>query len=951
VSSDQNKPQTLRDIIKGEYKKCFDDPAYFCKKYVKITHQTRGTIAFDLFGFQQDVLKSFHANKFNIILKSRQMGISTLVAVHSLWLMLFHENKNILIISLTQDTAKEVVTKATFAWKHLPSWLKMQAIEENKLSLKLKNGSSIKASSTTGKSGVSFSNALLCIDEAALIEDANLLWSSAQPSLSTGGDCIIMSTPRGVGSWFHKMWIGAEEKKNGFVPIKLHWSLHPERDEKWREIEGTKMSSPKEAAREYDCDFMTSGNTVVDLPIIQWYKETMKRDPVECRGIDKSLWIWEYPDYNRNYTVAADVSRGDGGDFSAFHVLDVETLNQCAEYKGQIDLVSFGHMLVNIATEYNKALLIVENTGVGFGTIQTIVDTHYPNTFYSTVDLKYVELQKQMITKYYSEEKKMVPGFSTTLRTRPLIISRLEQYFRDKAVNIYSIRMLGELETFIWDKGKAQAMDGYNDDLCVLENTWVRTQSGYKMIKDIEVGEYVLTHKNRFRRVTTKFISEKNEYKVISTIGKLDLGITGNHPLFVFDKIQGDWKDYELMKTWNKISEPYFNCLDKIGGDNIKNKYLASIIPNQEIVDMPKIDLWEFATGNYCLNGDDEIVSLLISNDNVQINPKSNIISRYIDLDNDFCFILGYFLAEGSKTKHGISFASHQKEYKIRNYIKSILQKYGFNPTEYYSKNSLGCILSIQSEILKQFFTEFKKSTTKQLPQKFLNLPINKLIYILCGYLAGDGCFYRSSVKSVTISPYIAFQMYEIATKCGIVTTIKGLTDSKAVTKMCDFGAGDKCYIIQPIIRLGFNLIKHDAIDLLYKLRDIGNTPKIKGERIKLHNNFVLGEISSVKAIKTEQNIKLYNLEVEEDNSYTANGIIVHNCMALGIGLWVRDTALRLKSESQQYSRAMVNQIGKAEYTGSAPIFSNKHNQSAYDSWNMRIGKGNERENLTWLLN
>ena len=535
--------QTLKDIIKSEYTKCVSGfeiktqngvefipgVVYFMKKYVKITHQIRGTIPFDLFPFQEDVLRSFSENKFNIILKSRQMGISTLVAAYSLWLMLFNNNKNILVISLTQDTAKEVVTKAKFAYDNLPSWLKTPAIEENKLSLKLKNGSQIKAASTTAKSGVSFSNALLIIDEAALLEKGEELWSSAQPTLSTGGDCIILSTPRGVGQWFHKMWVGAEEKKNGFIPIKLHWSLHPERDEKWRETEGSKMSSPKEAAREYDCDFMTSGNTVVDLVTIQWYKETIKRDPVECRGVDKSLWIWEYPDYNRTYTISADVSRGDGGDYSAFHVLDAETLNQCAEYKGQIDLVSFGHLLVNVSTEYNKGLLIVENTGIGFGTIQTIIDTGYPNTFYSTVDLKYVELQKQLITKYYTEEKKMVPGFSTTLRTRPLIISRLEQYIRDKSVNIYSIRTLGELETFIWDeRGKAVAMNGYNDDL----------------VLSLGIGLWV-------RDTALRLRSESDAY-VRAMAGKVSrVQYTGSAPVYTHRSAE-DGRNYWNMKVGNK---------------------------------------------------------------------------------------------------------------------------------------------------------------------------------------------------------------------------------------------------------------------------------------------------------------------------------------------------------------------------------------------------------------
>lgn len=476
MSSKQNNQQTLKDIIRSEYAKCASDPVYFMKKYVKIQHPLRGTISFSLYPFQEKTLTEFHEFDFNIVLKSRQMGISTLVAAYSLWLMLFYTDKNILVISKTQEVAKEIVSKVRFANDNLPSWLKVQALDNNKLSLKLKNGSRILAVSSASDAGRSFALSLLIIDEAAFIDKIDEIWTAAYPTLSTGGRAIILSTPNGVGNLFHKMWKDAEAKKNNFNTIKLPWDLHPERDQTWRDKQTEIAKSPKEAAQECDCDFLTSGATVVDLAIIEYYKESIKRDPIECRGMDKSEWIFEYPDYSRTYIVCADVARGDGGDYSAYHVLDAETLNQCVEYKGQIDLVSFGHQLVNIATMYNKALLIVENTGVGFGTIQTIVDSGYPNTFYSTVDLKYVEVQRQLVTKYYSEEKKMVPGFSTTLRTRPLIISRLEQYFRDKAVNIFSTRTLGELETFIWDKGKAVAMEGYNDDLVMSLGIglWVR---------------------------------------------------------------------------------------------------------------------------------------------------------------------------------------------------------------------------------------------------------------------------------------------------------------------------------------------------------------------------------------------------------------------------------------------------------------------------------------------
>lgn len=133
-------------------------------------------------------------------------------------------------------------------------------------------------------------------------------------------------------------------------------------------------------------------------------------------------------------------------------------------------------MLVSVSTDYNNALLIVENAGPGWATIQQIIDRGYPNLFYSSTDLRYVDVEQQMTNKIYSEEKKMIPGFTTTLRTRPVIISNMCQYFVDKSITIYSKRTYSELEVFIWDNHKPQASKGYNDDLVLSLSIglWVR---------------------------------------------------------------------------------------------------------------------------------------------------------------------------------------------------------------------------------------------------------------------------------------------------------------------------------------------------------------------------------------------------------------------------------------------------------------------------------------------
>jgi len=505
-----NDQKSLRDIIKSEYKKCLENPMYFMKKYVKIQHPKRGTIPFELYPFQDKSLQEIIDHDYNIILKSRQLGITTLSSAYSLWMMIFNSDKNILCISITQETSKEIVTRVRFANDNLPSWLKVPCVEDNRLSLRLKNGSQIKAVSSSGTAGRSAALSMLIIDEAAFIDNIDEIWTSAQSTLSTGGKAIVLSTPNGVGNFFHKTWVEADAKKNKFHTIRLPWSLHPERNQVWRD-EQTKLLGPKMAAQECDCDFATSGNTVVDVPILDFYKQSMVRDPIETRGMDKALWLWEYPDYTRSYLVCADVARGDGADYSSFHVIDVESFTQVAEYKSQIGTKDYGNLLVNVATEYNNALLVIENLNIGWGTIQQALDRKYPNLFYSSADLKYVDVEHQMSNRIHSSEKKMTPGFTTTSVTRQLIISRLESYMREKSINIQSTRLIDELYTFIWNNGKAEAMRNYNDDLVMAFaiGLWVRDTALKLRQQSIDLTKNMIGNINRSENQTSPVYNTK----------------------------------------------------------------------------------------------------------------------------------------------------------------------------------------------------------------------------------------------------------------------------------------------------------------------------------------------------------------------------------------------------------------------------------------------------------
>ena len=452
----------IKKVIRQEYLKCATDPVHFMRKYCYIQHPQRGRIQFNLYPFQEKILTLFQNNDYSAILKSRQLGISTLVSGYSLWLMTFHKDKNILALATTQATARNLVTKVQFMWENLPSWLKVDSAENNKLSLRFTNGSKVQAKSSNADAAHSEAVSLLIIDEAAFIDNIAETWASAQQTLATGGGAIVLSTPYGTGNWFHQTWVKAEQGENDFLPIKLPWYVHPERDQVWRNRQDELLGDPRLAAQECDCDFSTSGDIVFYSEYLEYYEKSYIKDPMERRGADQNLWVWESPDYTRDYVVVADVARGDGKDYSACHVIDVENNVQVAEYKGQLGTKEYGHLLVGLATEYNEAMLVIENANIGWATIQVALDRAYPNLYYSQ---RSDSPTSNSYFDKYQDNSKAVAGFTMSSRTRPMIIGKFQEYVSGKDVTIQSKRLIEEMKTFIWKNNRAEAQSGYNDDL------------------------------------------------------------------------------------------------------------------------------------------------------------------------------------------------------------------------------------------------------------------------------------------------------------------------------------------------------------------------------------------------------------------------------------------------------------------------------------------------------
>lgn len=449
-----NKDAQIREIIR-----CGKDPIYFIKKYTKIQHPMKGMIPFDTYPFQDDCVQAFEDNRFNIVLKSRQLGLSTIVAAYAVWLALFRKDKNILIIATKLSVATNMMKKIKIVFQNLPKWIVMPTVvSETKQTIEFDNGSVIKAVPTSEDAGRSEALSLLIVDEAAFVRDFDTIWTGIYPTLSTGGRAIILSTPNGAKGQYYELYSKADLGDNDFNPICLPWDVHPERDQAWFDKESRAMNK-KQVAQELLCDFLASGDTFVNVDQIELVR-TWLADPKMRGGSDMNVWMWQTPLTAHKYIMGADTARGDGQDYSTFHILDVETAEVVAEYKGRLRPDQFGALIDEYGRMYNTALIVAENNSYGYATLMKLKELGYPRIY----------SDKQRNAAYIGEYESSSEGaeglgFTTNSKTRAQILTKLEEVIRNSQIRIRSRRFHDELRTFVWHNGKAQAERGKHDDL------------------------------------------------------------------------------------------------------------------------------------------------------------------------------------------------------------------------------------------------------------------------------------------------------------------------------------------------------------------------------------------------------------------------------------------------------------------------------------------------------
>lgn len=444
LSSEQVK--TLARVVQ--------DVFYF-SLFIFVVHPVRGKVRFELYPYQKSVLYQFVKDRFNIILKFRQAGITELISMYCLWLAMYHPNKKINIISIKDTTAKKVLKKIKYMYKNLPQYLQVPIVngrtgEYGSASMiEFNNGSFIESIPTSSEAGRSESLSLLVIDEAAIVRWADQIWAAAFPTLSTGGSAIVNSTPYGIGNFYHSKWVDAIAGGNEFTPIRLYWKMHPERDIEWYNQMSTALG-PKRTAQEIDGDFLSSGNSVFDLMDIKAIEDCLSEFPIIKRRYNGQYLQFNEPEPDKDYFIGADVATGRATDYSSFTCMDKVGEEQ-AVYKGRMSVDKYARLLGDTGQLFNWATLAPESNDVGLAVTSMLQSEGYPKLYY---------FQKMVKKKGKTRpEVDTAPGWLTTSKNRPVIIDGLEADIRNDVITCKDPFFVYEAKTFIYDSlGRPVAM-------------------------------------------------------------------------------------------------------------------------------------------------------------------------------------------------------------------------------------------------------------------------------------------------------------------------------------------------------------------------------------------------------------------------------------------------------------------------------------------------------------
>ena len=475
-----------------EIAKCADDPVYFIKTYVKIVNVDRGLITFDMWDFQEDMVRTFHENRFTIAKMPRQVGKTTTTVGYMLWAAIFNEEYTIGILANKGQLARDILSRIQKAYEYLPQWLQQGIMTWNKGSLELENGSKIfaYATSAAGVRGGTYN--LIFLDEFAFVPHnmAVEFFTSTYPVISSGqtSKVIIVSTPNGL-NLFYKMWTDAIEKRSTYKTLEVHWSQVPGRDLIWKE-ETIRNTSEEQFRQEFETEFIGSNATLISGSKL---RSLAFHDPIV---MEENFNIYEQPIPGHLYIATVDCSEGVNMDYSTINVLDATQApyKQVARYRNnKLPLLFFPTVIYSIAKRYNEAFVLVETNNIG----QQVVDIlHYDLEYENIYKTEQHHIKGQSISSGFKRSTSF--GIKTTKSVKKIGCANLKTLVENDKLIINDFDTINEMNTFVRVRDSYAAEEGSNDDIVMglVLFSWLTAQSFFKDSTNIDIRKMMLNEQN-----------------------------------------------------------------------------------------------------------------------------------------------------------------------------------------------------------------------------------------------------------------------------------------------------------------------------------------------------------------------------------------------------------------------------------------------------------------------
>lgn len=439
-----------------------------------------------------------------IILKARQQGISTYCAGRVFWKTYFTPHSRSVVMAHDSATSDALFNLSKSIIKNMKPSYKPNEVKSNAKEIVISSPHFVKEGRdkpiasyrlyTAGspEAGRGTTPTIAHLSEVAFwVHDEKILAGLFQGiSEAPGTEVILESTANGATGEFYRLWRGALEGENEYLPIFLPWFSTdeyyrepPEGFERsseedllveqhglnngqlyWRRLkiaEGGELKFRQEYPATADEAFIAAGKSVFAMDKVNQLipvepEKKMLFDFYSTaweESRDGNLDIWKYPDWNSNYIVAADVALGVGQDYSCAVVLDIDRKVIALYRDNYIDPSKFGDLLFYLGRYYNNALLTVESNSMGVATLSRLTQ------------MSYINLYKQTKISAISKEEGQVPGFRTTQVTKPHIIGNLKNAVENDDIWIASKVIIQELKDYVsTESGRTEAASGCNDD-------------------------------------------------------------------------------------------------------------------------------------------------------------------------------------------------------------------------------------------------------------------------------------------------------------------------------------------------------------------------------------------------------------------------------------------------------------------------------------------------------